>query len=65
VRHVGNSVLVSAYTIISTVLLSTLAGAMACTLHFLGQQALFISWRWPLLMIPFRDDPVTSGAARP
>ena len=53
VRHVGNSVLVSAYTIVGTVLLSTLAGYGFARFDFWGKQALFILALAPL-MIPFQ-----------
>lgn len=52
-RYISNSVLVSAYTIGGTVLLSTLAGYGFARFDFWGKQALFVLALAPL-MIPFQ-----------
>jgi multiple sugar transport system permease protein len=53
VRYTSNSVLVSLYTIVGTILLSTLAGYGFARFNFRGKGALFILVLAPL-MIPFQ-----------
>lgn len=52
-RHLGNSVLVVAYTLVGTIVLSTLAGYGFARFSFGGKNALFLFVLAPL-MIPFQ-----------